>query len=56
MICCPNCSKELSVKEVKKGATVLCDCGCLQKCLDANEHLSRWRVMNPFDFEDKRAK
>ena len=53
---CLNCNKLITVKEIKKGIDAICECGCIQKCLDANEHISRWRVMNPFSFEDKRTK
>ena len=35
---------------------ILCECGCQQRCLDTDEHISRWRVINPFSFEDKRSK
>lgn len=51
---CVNCSQLIIVKEIKKGITATCECGCIHKCLDKNEHISRWRVINPFDFEDKR--
>ena len=42
------------VRRIEKGTTLSCDCGCVQKCLGVDEDVSRWRVMNPFDFEDKR--
>lgn len=52
---CSNCRKDTPVKEIKKNTIVTCiNCGCMMKCLDINEHISRWKVMNPFDIEDKR--
>ena len=53
---CLNCKKTIVIKELKKGLDVNCECGCQQRCLDTNEYISRWRVMNPFNFEDKRDK
>ena len=49
-----NCNKLMIVDEIKKGTDVVCECGCHQRCLDTNDHISRWRVLNPFSFEDKR--
>ena len=49
---CLNCKKIIAIKELKKGLDVNCECGCQQRCL----HISRWRVINPFSFEDKRSK
>ena len=51
---CLNCGKVKSVTKIIKGMSVACDCGCLQLCLGVSEDVSRWRVMNPFNFEDKR--
>ncbi len=51
---CLNCKTMIQVKEIKKGIDVICRCGCQQRCLDKNEYISRWRVVNPFSFEDKR--
>ena len=51
---CLNCNKLIIVEELKKGLDVVCKCGCIQRCLDNNEYISRWRVINPFSFEDKR--
>lgn len=53
---CLNCKKIIAIKELKKGLDVNCECGCQQRCLDTDEYISRWRVMNPFSFEDKRSK
>ena len=43
---CLNCNKLITVKEIKKGIDAICECGCIQKCLDKNEYISRWRVIN----------
>ncbi|MGL5718642.1 MAG: tetrahydrofolate dehydrogenase/cyclohydrolase catalytic domain-containing protein [Paraclostridium sp.] len=51
---CPNCQKSNIIDKIRKGVLIDCECGCTQKCLDANEHLSRWRVINPGSFEDMR--
>ena len=51
---CLNCRAMLKIKEIKKGTDVVCKCGCQQRCLDKDKHISRWRVINPFSFEDKR--
>jgi hypothetical protein len=52
---CLNCKKDAPIKEIKKHMTFTCSsCGCIMKCLDSNDYISRWRVMNPFDIEDKR--
>ena len=53
---CLNCKKTTIIKELKKGLDVNCECGCQQRCLDADEYISRWWVMNPFSFEDNRNK
>lgn len=53
---CLNCKTMIQVKEIKKGIDVICRCGCQQKCLDKSEYISRWRVVNPLNFEDKRTK
>ena len=52
---CLNCKKDISVEEIEKYTTLTCNsCGCIMKCLDINDYISRWRVMNPFDIEDRR--
>ena len=52
---CVNCKKDAPIKEIKKHMTFTCSsCGCILKCLDSNDYISRWRVMNPFDIEDRR--
>lgn len=51
-----NCKKINNYKRIQKGLDVNCECGCQQRCLDTDEYISRWRVMNPFSFEDKRSK
>lgn len=51
---CVNCKEYVYLKKIEKGAVANCDCGCIQKCIDYNEHISRWRVLNPFSFEDRR--
>ena len=52
---CSNCRNDIPVKEVKKHMTINCnECNCIMKCLDVNEYISRWRVMNPFNIEDRR--
>ena len=52
---CLNCKKDIQVEEIKKHMTVICDeCNCIIRCLDVNDYISRWRVMNPFDIEDRR--
>lgn len=55
-VTCLNCKKEIKVNEIKKGINVLCECGCQMKCLDVNDFISRWRVVNPFNFKDLRKK
>lgn len=52
---CLNCSGFISVEEIKAGTNALCNCGCLQRCLYKDDEISKWRVMNPFSFEDKRT-
>ena len=39
---CLNCKKTTIIKELKKGLDVNCECGCQQRCLDADEYISRW--------------
>lgn len=51
---CLNCKELIAVDKIQAGLNVTCDCGCMQRCLYANESISNWRVMNPFSFEDKR--
>ena len=51
---CINCGKDLLIPKVLKGASVTCECGCLQMCLSVGTDVSNWRVMNPFSFEDQR--
>ena len=52
---CINCRKDIQVKEIKKHMKIVCcECNCIMQCLDVDEYISRWRVMNPFDIEDKR--
>ena len=52
---CLNCKKDIPIKEIEKYMTLTCSsCGCIMKCLDINDYISRWRVMNPFDIEDRR--
>lgn len=56
---CLNCKAMIQIDKVDKivrGTKANCECGCIQMCLDKNEHISRWRVINPFDFEDKRIR
>lgn len=52
---CLNCKQMIELKEIVAGCQATCECGCIQKCLDKDKYISRWRVMNPFDFKDKRA-
>lgn len=49
---CLNCKKTINIKELKQGLDVNCECGCQQRCLDTDEYISRWRVINPFSFAD----
>ena len=52
---CSNCRNDIPIKEVKKHMTINCnECNCIMKCLDVDDYISRWRVMNPFDIEDRR--
>lgn len=51
---CLNCKELITVDKIQAGLNATCDCGCMQRCLYAGETSSNWRVMNPFDFEDKR--
>lgn len=44
------------VKEIKKNMIITCKCGCQMKCLDKNDYISNWRVINPFSFKDLRKK
>lgn len=53
---CINCNALISLKEIKKGTHTFCECGCIQVCLEYNELISKWRVVNSFNFEDKRNK
>lgn len=53
---CINCGEHIQVKTVVRNMTLTCSsCGCIMKCLDSNGYISRLRVMNPFDIEDKRS-
>lgn len=47
---CLKCNKIINVKEIKKGTNIECECGCVQKCLDSDEFISRWRVVNCTNF------
>lgn len=52
---CANCKKIINLKEdIKVGTIAECGCGCIQGCLDIDPYISRWRVINPNSFEDKR--
>lgn len=52
---CLNCKSNVNVVEIEKYMTLVCeDCNCIMKCLDVKENVSNWRVMNPFDIEDRR--
>lgn len=49
---CLKCKQIIKLKEIKKGTHAICECGCIQICLDKDEYISRWRVVNPFDFKE----
>ena len=50
---CTKCGKSIHIKEpIKKGMVVSCVCGCVTKCLDINEYISRWKNISTFDVED----
>ena len=52
---CLNCENKIDVVEIKKHITLVCDdCGFIMKCLDVKDDISNWRVVNPFDIEDRR--
>lgn len=53
---CVNCKEGIMVKEIKKNMIITCECGCQMKCLDKNDYISNWRVINPFSFKDLRKK
>lgn len=53
---CLKCKTMIKLKEIKIGTHAVCECGCIQICLDCNELISRWRVVNPFSVEDRRNK
>lgn len=54
---CINCKDMIpTYEQITKGIQATCDkCGCIMKCLDKNDFISRWRVINPMDIEDKRG-
>lgn len=49
---CPKCNKYLKMKAPRKsskglkGVKVKCECGYEAKCIDWNEHISRWREIS----------
>lgn len=49
---CPKCNKYLKMKVPRKsskglrGVEVKCECGYKAKCIDWNEHISRWREVS----------
>lgn len=51
---CPKCKTIVQVEKIEKDTKVDCNCGCVQVCLDKNEYISRWRVVNPFEFKIKK--
>lgn len=47
---CIKCGKSIPTKKkIKKGTTLTCKCGCIQMCLNKDEYISRWRIINPND-------
>lgn len=54
IIKCLNCGKHTEFKKIEVNSSLKCECGCFQICLGVESDTSRWRVMNPFSFEDKR--
>ena len=52
---CLNCKNNIEIKEIKKHMSITCDeCGCIMTCLGVDDCISRWRVVNPFNIEDRR--
>lgn len=53
---CLNCKQIIELKEITIGCKVNCECGCIQRCLDKDEYISRWIIINPFLLNDKTIK
>lgn len=51
---CLKCKQMIELKEITKGCQVTCKCGCIQKCLDKDKYISRWKVINSSDFKDEK--
>lgn len=53
---CVRCRKEIKVEqEIKKNVVIHCEnCGCVMKCLDINEYISRWKTVNHITLEQQK--
>lgn len=41
---CKNCNNSINLKEIKEGTHAICECGCIQICLECDELISRWKI------------